>query len=99
MMNVIWTPKAYSSMEQNIIYLRKHWPGFVLNDFLRDVDQSIKIIQAQPYSGSETTLRNVRKLLVVKQIYLFYEIDSTTIALLLFFNNYQNPKKLRKLLS
>ena len=96
-MKIIWTPEAKDSFSQNLDYLLAEWGDQVTSDFLDRVDEVILRLSKNPkiYPVINPS-DNIHRCVVVKQISLYYRIVSTTqIDLITFWNNFQNPEKLK----
>ncbi len=95
-MKIIWTPDAVETFKQNVSYLTEEWNDVVVETFIAKTEEVIATISTHPLLYP-TTLKGtgIHKCLVVKQISLYYRILDDRIDLLLFWNNYQNPKKLK----
>ncbi len=95
-MKVIWTEKAEETFHQNIAYLEEKWTQSVIDDFIEKTDESILAISNHPLVFPVVRKKKrVHKCLVVKQISLFYRVVGDEIYLVTFWNNFQNPKKLK----
>ena len=90
-MKIKWTFLAKNDFWQNIEYLEEHWTENDVVNFISAVDNAIALLQSQTISFSKSGYKDVFKMVIIKQITLFYSIDSKTIYLLRFWNNYQNP--------
>lgn len=95
---VIWTAKAIETYISNIEYLESAWTEREVKKFMHDVEKKIKLLSAQPLTGSEKSKKQpqIRHTLIHKRVSLIYRIASRKkqVELLLFWNTYQNPKKL-----
>ena len=90
-MEIIWTDRAYYSYDNNIDYLLREWTIEVVKDFISKTEEAEKLLVENPYLGRYDDDLKLFKLLVVKQIYLFYEIHENQIVLIDFWNNYKKP--------
>ena len=95
--NIISSELATKTYLQNIEYLEEFWSKKEVIRFIKKVDEVISIIKVVPetfkiYNSS------IHQIEIVNQITLFYQIKNENVELLLFFNNYQNPQLLKKLL-
>lgn len=96
MMRVIWTPEVTATFNQNITFLEENWYESVIANFISKTDGAILFISRSPASFPVVDkAKGVRKILVVKQITPYYKVVDKTIFLLTFWNNYQDPKKLK----
>lgn len=96
-MRVIWTYKAKDSYVEILEYLLNHWTLKDYENFKKRTIQLIETIKAQPLAFTPYIQKTgVRKALLTQQITLYYKYDelNDTVALLLFFNTYQDPSKI-----
>lgn len=96
-MKVIWTPKAQETFNSNLDYLITEWGDKVCLDFINRVDEVILRIQQNPnLYPTITGVENLHRCVVVKQISLYYRVmPNNQIGLITFWNNYQDPEKLK----
>ena len=90
-MNIIWTKKAIKENQNNIDYLIENWEKKVLINYLGAVERTIGYLTNNPNLGQYDKLINAHKILVVKQIYMFYDLVDGDLYILSFWNNYQKP--------
>ena len=90
-MKVIWTKEAKEENRKNIVYLRSNWTKREIRNYRKKLRTVIEILERHPEAGRYDEDLGLRKFLVVKQIYLFYEIKNNQIVLTSLWNNYQNP--------
>lgn len=90
-MKVIWTEKAIKENQKNIDYLILNWEEKVLINYIKELDSIIGLISNNPDLGQWDNEIGSSKILVVKQIYLFYEIRDNQIVIRSFWNNYKKP--------
>ena len=96
MYQIIWSNPAKEDYWQNIDYLIENWHEKQVTGFIDTVSEYLNTISDNPKSFPLTGYRNVRSVPIVKQITLFYRIaNEDTIELIRFWNNYQDPDKLR----
>ena len=86
-MNILWTPKAKSGLEQTFVYLEENWNSRELSRFREKLYSVLKLIREQPelfpkseiYSGS-------RKALIDKYNFIIYRMNTekVLIEILLF---------------
>ncbi len=100
MYTVVWTETAEKSYENNLQYLSEYWSTREIRNFMDKVDEAVMNISLNSLIGSVSEENyNYRKYLVVPQIYLYYRITSERIYLVSFWNNFQDPDRLQKLLT
>jgi len=94
---IIWTKEAERTFDKNIEYLQQDWNQAVIIDFIDRVAEVLDSIRLNTllfplHKSSDST----RRCVVTEQVILFYkQINSTTIELQIFWNVYQNPKRLK----
>lgn len=93
---VVWTSKAKLDFNENIIFLLENWTEREARKFTKKAMSAISIIENSPYAFQETDFKNVRKVMVVKPISLYYRINQNTIELLRFWGNRKNPNQIKK---
>ena len=97
MISIHWTREAERTLAQNLEYLAYRWDDKVVLDFINKVDDALDIIALNPkiFPAHNSEL-GIYKCVVVSQITIYYRIvNDNTIDLLTFWNNYQNPDKLK----
>ena len=96
---IIYSPLAKESFQHNISYLKENWTIKEIQKFIQKTSDVIDILKIQPvlFSVSEFD-KTIRKVVIIKQITLFYEFDKENVYLHLFWNNYQDPERINLLL-
>ncbi len=91
---IVWTENAKEDLQQIISYLKINWSDAVAEKFVETVLHKISLLETQPFIGivSEKE-KTVRKLLISKQIALFYKVSEPNIILLDFFDVRQSVDK------
>jgi len=96
---IIHSPLAELTFQQNIIYLEKEWSLKEIKNFINKTQDVIDILKVDPFVFSLWEFNNkIRKIVILKQITMFYEIERKNIFIHLFWNNYQDPNKMKRLL-
>ena len=97
--SIIWSPKAYLTFQERIYYLERNWTQREINNFTIRVKEYLELLQEEPLIGTPTRRRKtVRFGLIIKEVSIIYRVKpiKKEIELLMFFDNRQNPKKIRK---
>lgn len=94
-MKIIWSPLAKIDYWKNIEYLENEWSPKEVISFIKEVEYNIDLLQKNNIFFVKTGYKNVYKLIIVKQVSLFYRIDDNRIELLRFWNNYQDLSKFK----
>jgi plasmid stabilization system protein ParE len=93
---VNWTTIAYSDFSQIVQYIRETWGKTSAEDFIKQVDSVINILSIYPQLGKIIhQQKQIRALVISKQISLIYRIKSDRIIILNLFDNRQKPDKLK----
>ena len=87
---IIWSPQAKRDYWQNIDYLELKWSIQDVSNFIEKVDYTIQKKKKNNTLFTTTNYKSVHKVVITKQITLYYRITSTNIELLRFWNNYQD---------
>ncbi len=91
---IVWTDNAKEDLQQIISYLRANWSDGVAENFVETVLHKISLLETQPFIGIVSEKEKaVRKILISKQIALFYKISEPNIILLDFFDVRQSADK------
>ena len=97
--SIFWSPDAAESFEKRIDYLREHWTDREIKNFIARVSIYLKNLQEEPFIGKQTGKRkNVRTGLVIKEVSIIYRVHPANkeVELVLFIDNRQNPRKIKK---
>lgn len=90
---VFWSKQADKKFDLILNYLENEFGIPATSDFVKKVYDILAIIAEFPEIGSlEYQDLNIRGLLIIKQISLFYQIRKDKIILLNFYDNRQKPK-------
>lgn len=95
---IIWSAEAEKTFKANIKYLQEDWSAIEITKFINKTFDTIDLIKESPLIFKQSLKsKRIRKATIVKQVSLFYRINTSenAIELITFWNNYQNPKKLR----
>ncbi len=96
MLIISWSETAKLDYWNNIDYLLYKWSIKEAQQFIQNVDKIIALIQSETVVFTPTYYKKVNKVIITKQISLFYRINTDKqVELLRFWSNYQNPKKLK----
>jgi plasmid stabilization system protein ParE len=94
-MKIIWSEKALQDFEQNIDYLFEEWNQDVVQDFTSETERILEILKETPKAFQKHKKTKVHIVPIVKQVTLFYDVKSSHIELLRFWNNYKNPRQIK----
>lgn len=89
-MKIEWTLLAREDYWKNIEYLENNWTEKVVLNFINEVDYSLNLLAKGNVIFIQSDYLNVYKIVIIKQITLYYSIKNETVYLLRFWNNYQD---------
>ena len=90
-----WSPTARRTYFQTIDYLVEKWTEKEAEAFILRVEKVLGYIQENPYLYPYSRTGNTFKCVVVKQVSLFYRLRNEQVELLVFWDNRQDPSKLK----
>lgn len=89
-MKIEWTLTAKNDYWKNIEYLENRWTEKEVLSFINEVDYSLNLLSKGNVIFTKSDYPTVYKMVVIKQIVLYYSIENETIYLLRFWNSYQD---------
>lgn len=92
---IIWSPEAIDDLEGIMDYLVHKWGKSAVIDFGYEVDRVLHIISLRPSLYPLDDTGTLHKAVIVKQVTLLYSVDKDVIELIHFWDNRQNPTKLK----
>jgi len=96
---VVWTSVAEQHYNSILVYLFEKWNLKIVNNFIVEVEKTMNLIETNPFCFEEFSLnKNYRKGFIHKNVSFYYRVYENEIVVHLFWNNVQNPNKLKKLL-
>jgi len=92
--SVTWSPTAQLTYYKVLEYLDEKWTEKELKAFIHRTEEVILYICDNPLLYPYSKESDTYKCVIVRQVSLFYRKKATTIELLMFWDNRQNPAKL-----
>ncbi len=89
-MKIEWTFASKNDYWKNIEYLENRWSEKEVLNFIEEVDYSLNLLAKANVIFTKSDYTNVYKMVIIKQITIYYSIENETIYLLRFWNNYQD---------
>ena len=89
-MKIEWTFASKNDYWKNIEYLENHWTEKEVLNFIEEVDYSLNLLAKGNVIFTKSDYTNVYKMVIIKQITIYYSVENETIYLLRFWNNYQD---------
>jgi len=97
--SVTWMPEAFKTFDDRIQYLQIHWTEKEIRNFQLRVQEYLETLKDEPFIGHRAgRVKNVYIGLILKQVSLIYRIKpiKKEIELLIFIDNRQDPRKIKK---
>jgi plasmid stabilization system protein ParE len=96
MRKIIWNKEAKSDYFENIDYLLKNWSEKEVQKFIDEVRHIEVVLKKGNVDFQEIGYRRVKRVVLRKQITLFYKINNMAeVEFLRFWNNHKDIKRLR----
>jgi plasmid stabilization system protein ParE len=92
---VKWLPEAELTYALVLEYLDENWTTKEIEKFIDRTDEVINFISQNPEQYFYSKKKNSYRAVVTKHVSLYYKIQSTEIELLIFWDNRQDPEKLK----
>ena len=89
-MKIEWTFLSKNDYWKNIEYLETQWTEKEVLNFIHEVEYSLDLLSKGNVIFTKSDYPNLYKMVILKQITLYYAIENETIFLLRFWNNYQD---------
>jgi hypothetical protein len=89
-MKIEWTQASKIDYWQNIEYLENYWSEKEVLNFIIEVDYCLNLLTKENVAFTKSEYKNVYKMVIIKQITIYYSIKNDIIYLLRFWNNYQD---------
>ena len=90
-MNIFWTNRAQSDLENLEDFLIENWGFQVLEDFYEILERKIALLENGNLIHQKYEDTDFHKLLLTKHNSIIYEINENQINLLNMINNFRNP--------
>lgn len=88
---------AQKTLSDEVNYVLEEFGLKSANDFILKVEGVIEILQRDPYIFQKYK-SDTFKVVIVKQVTMYYTIELKTVSILLFWNTNRNPIDLSKML-
>ena len=83
-MKIEWTLASKNDYWQNIEYLENHWSEKEVLNFINEIDYSLNLLAKGNVIFTKSDYPDVYKMVIIKQITIYYSIENETIYLLRF---------------
>jgi len=96
---IVHSSLAEKSFMQNISYLEEDWTLKEIRHFIIKTSEIVELLKIDPYIFPKWEFNSsIRKVVLLRQVTLFYTINVGIVEIHLFWNNYRNPMELKSLL-
>lgn len=92
---IFWTPIGLESLRESKEFILKHWSRKVLEHFLDLIDKRVEQLKFNPKLAPIIDSTEYRKLVIHKNISVFYTEDFELVKILLVWDNRQDPRVLK----
>lgn len=95
-LKIHWTKRAEKTFDNIVVYLLKNWSEKEVQNFVRKTNNVIGHISEKPRMFPSSKKVKIHTAVITKHNNLLYKIiGNNQIDLLFFWDNRQNPKKLK----
>lgn len=94
-LKIKWTKRAASSFDKIVNYIEENWSENSAKNFVRKTNKILDQIAENPDMCPEIEGKDVKKGVITKQTSLYYRLIGKVIHLVTFWDNRQDPKKLK----
>lgn len=95
---IIWSDEALRNLKAIIEYLEINWTPKEIRKFALLLEKSLKLVVSNPLSFPQIKHPNkLRKMVISKQISIFYQTTENQIRIVSIFDNRQSPSKISNL--
>lgn len=96
MLSIDWTEIALNDYHECIEYVENNFSEKKTFDFIQKMDYTINLISKNPNTFPKSEYKNIRYIVVMKPITLFYTIsDKKTIQIVRVWNNRKNKSNFK----
>ena len=94
-LKIHWTPESKITYNNTLESISEKWPAKELKKFVQKTENVLSNISQNPELFPRSKRKNTRKCVVTRHTSLFYRIKQDEIELVSFWDNRQDPKKLK----
>ncbi|WP_374163848.1 type II toxin-antitoxin system RelE/ParE family toxin [Arcticibacter sp. MXS-1] len=89
---VYYTPRAKETLISVYTFLNQKFGNRAADKFVTKAENTIALLAAQPYMFKASTIApEIRIALITRQCSLFYKVTESSVQLLFFWDNRQDP--------
>lgn len=96
MFKLQFSPRAKQELASVLEYLEAHWGEKTRLKFEKKLAQRLDMMAQMPHSFPKSPINKlVSNTVLIKQVSIFFSVSETHVNILSFFDNRQNPAKLK----
>jgi plasmid stabilization system protein ParE len=88
---IYWTDEAHETFDAIVLSIDDKWGTKQASIFVKRVQQISTLIADQPYLFRASITHDLRQAILSRQTSMFYEVKETSINILFFWDNRQEP--------
>lgn len=88
-----WTPHALKELADTLAYLENNFTEKELKRLARKIEETTHLISQNPELFPKSTVKNVRRVAILKFNTMYYRVINDRIEIISFFSNRQSPDK------
>ena len=93
-LKIRWYKKAEAKFDKIVEYLEVEWGEKSAEDLVQKVNRVLNLIKVYPELGTmEVPHWNIRGVLIVKQLRIFYVVDKKEIKIIQVFDTRKSPRR------
>ena len=97
MRDIKLSKRAAQKLQDLLEYLDTEWSESIKKKFVKELDQSFRLIKRNPTCFPKTDfVKDLHRCVVTKHITIYYTYDESTIFIITLFDNRQNPQRIGK---
>ena len=94
-MEVVWTSEAKRTFILISDYIEQKWSNKEVREFVEKTEFTLSLIQKTPKMFKKSKVKNIFVGYITSQTSIFYKVKRSRIEILVFWDNRQNPSKLK----
>lgn len=99
MYQIIWSEVAKNALQNTLIYwYHRNKSDSYPRKISKDILEKENLLLLNPFAGEETTYKGIRRVLILRNFSLFYQVDESQeiIKIITFRDNRKKPKDFNK---
>lgn len=88
---ILWTEEATTTFDSIVEFIYENWGEKATKKFVQKVNKVLNSISLQPYLFKASLQQNIRQGIISKQTSFYYQVHTTHITIIYFWDNRQEP--------